>query len=178
MDKKHSPSRNNQIAFGGLFSCLSLAVMLISPLFPMTLFSFPAVSGLLLLIVAIETTVLLALTGYIAVSLLSFLLLTKLESTILFALFFGYYPTVSYYIENKFSKPFRIIIKLFLINTCFLLFFYFLKNRFDFAPNASLFSSLPFLLITANIITLCYDYAVLQTVTLYSQYRRYLRPRP
>jgi hypothetical protein len=132
VDKKHSSARNNQTALGGLFCCLSLVVMLISPLFPMTLFSFPAISGLLLLIVAIETTVLLALTGYIAVSLLSFLLLIRPESTILFALFFGYYPTVSFYIKNKFPRPFCILIKLFLINTCFLLLYCFLENWFIF----------------------------------------------
>ena len=169
MGKNNFSKKSAQTAIGGISCSLSLIFMAISPLFPFSTFSFPAISGLLLLPIAVEIGFVTAVLSYIAVSLLSFFLAAKPETAILFAAFFGYYPIVWYYISNRPIKIIRLVLKLLIFNGFCLLIYALLINFagfFSFQYN----NSWVFLLLPLHFVFFIYDYAVSQFFLLFKQH--------
>ena len=158
------------MAIGGLSCSLSFAFMAMSPFFPFSTFSFPAISGLLLLPVASEIGFVTAALSYLAVAMLSFFLAVKLETAILFAVFFGYYPIVWYFISKNTAWIIRLALKL-LVFYSFCLIFYVLFN--SFAGYITFAQNNPFrvlLLIPLHFVFFLYDYAVGQFFLIYKRY--------
>ena len=107
---------STRIALGGMSAALCLVVMLTTALMPFATYALPALAGILLIPIALELGCRTAWVTYIAVAILSILIVPDREAALMFISFFGYYPVLKIYIDKFKSKLLRIIIKLLTFN--------------------------------------------------------------
>lgn len=162
--------KNFKIAFGGVTSALSLTIMFLTGLIPTLTYAMPAISGALLMMLAIEINPKFAGAVYMSVSILSFLVVADKEAAVMYALFFGYYPIIKGFIEKNTKAVFSWIIKYIIFNIA-VISSYFIVTRllgigFD---DMGLFGkyALPALLALANIVFAVYDIALTRLVSMY-----------
>ena len=114
--------RNSKIAYKvalcGVFSALSLVLMMLTTVIPVGTYALPIISGALLSAIVIEFNAKWALAVYFAVSVLSFLLSGDKEAVLYFAMFFGFYPIIKSYFERLKSKVLQWILKYAAFNLC------------------------------------------------------------
>lgn len=106
--------RSAKVAIGGVFSALSLVLMLFT-LFPYATYALAGLAGVMLLPVALECGKPWAFGAYGVVSVLSFLLAPDMEAKLLFVLFFGYYPILKLLLD-RLNKGVGWLLKLLLFN--------------------------------------------------------------
>lgn len=113
MQKKTSVTFN--IAFCGIISAISVMVMFIS-LIPSFAYAMPALAGICIWIISEQIGKKWAVLSYIAVTLLSFMLIPEIEADFFFLSFFGYYPTLRFCLDKIKSSLVRFLIKLGVFN--------------------------------------------------------------
>lgn len=88
-------------ALGGMIAALSIITMLLTAVIPYLTYALPAISGVLLVLMVIEINKKWAVCTYVAVSILSFLILPDKEAAMMYTAFFGCYPIVKPVLEAK-----------------------------------------------------------------------------
>lgn len=88
-------------ALGAIVSALSVSLMFSAALVPMFTYAVPAAAAVLLIPMVIEINKKWATGVYAAVSLLSILTVPDKEAALMYALFFGYYPIIKAFLEQK-----------------------------------------------------------------------------
>ena len=83
-----------RVALGGICTGLAVLMLLLSGVFPMMEYAFPAIAGLFLVPLVLEVGCSTALAAYAAAAVLGILLSPNREGALLFLFFFGYYPVV------------------------------------------------------------------------------------
>ncbi len=159
-----------KVSFGGIIASLSVAMMLLTSVFPFGTFAFPAICGMLLTCVVIELGYSWAFVVYTVVSLLSLLFVTDKEAVVYFIAFLGFYPIVKGLIEKLRSKALQYIIKYSIFNLCMVLAFYLSVYLFSIPKESfNLFGVyLPWVfLLIGNLVFILYDYCVSRIVTIY-----------
>ncbi len=91
-------------ALGGMIAALSIVTMLLTAVIPYLTYALPALAGVLLVLMVIEINKKWAVCTYIAVSILSFLILPDKEAAMMYFAFFGCYPIVKPVLEAKISN--------------------------------------------------------------------------
>lgn len=157
-----------KITVSAIFSALAVVIMLIS-YFPYLTYAVPAVAGLCIMAVLIETDYKWALFSYIVSSVLVFMF-GEPESKLMYVFLFGYYPIVKALIE-KINKPiFEWILKISVLNVA-LFFVYGLFSKIfgismddfgDFQKYGTLI-----LLLLSNAVFVVYDIAVSRISNVY-----------
>ncbi|MDR1466946.1 MAG: hypothetical protein LBI55_00765 [Oscillospiraceae bacterium] len=162
--------KSAKIAFCGSMTALSVAIMLISGFFAAGFYSFPALSGVILSIVVLEIGLKWGLLSFFSTSFLSLLLVPNKESSVIFTMFFGYYPIIKVYIDGVKSKILKIFYKILVFNVASVLEF-FISTKILIIPEESynLFGiSTPlFLLFIGNVVFWIYDRAVSNLIIAY-----------
>ena len=113
-----------KVALGGVIAALSLILMLLTALIPFGTYAFPALAGMLTVLIVINLGYGYAAAVYFATAFLSFLLLTDKEAALYYAVFLGFYPFVKSVIERVRSKALQYLIKYALFNVCMIAAFY------------------------------------------------------
>lgn len=113
--------KSKQIALCGLLGAIMVVIMLLGSIFPLTSVLCPAISGLFLIPAAREAGSRSAIMLYIAVSILSLLLVPDKEAALLFSLLLGPYPLLYSYLNRIKLKALRIIAKLLFCNLLLIL---------------------------------------------------------
>lgn len=116
-------SKNSKITLCGVVSALCIALMFLNVIIPIMGYTIPAVAGVLLLFVLIETSASWAFMSYVTVSCLSILLLPEKSSALLFILLLGYYPLIKFYIDKCKIKILNLLIKFLIFNATAILYF-------------------------------------------------------
>lgn len=116
-------SKNNKIAFSGAVSALCVALMFLGAMIPFFQYTIPAISGVFILFVMLETSLSWAAMSYVTVSVLSILISPDKEAALLFVLLLGYYPFLKFYIEKINFKVVSLILKFLLFNLVAVLYF-------------------------------------------------------
>ena len=169
---KHS----GKIALGGLLAALSLVCMLLT-IFPFADYALPALAGVLLIPIVLESGVKWGFMVYAVVGILNAILTPSLEAKVLFIAFFGYYPVLKALIERIRFRPLEWAAKLLLFNGTFVAAYWLMLHVFALpADSLELFGvNVPLLLLgTGNIVFVIYDVAVTNLIVLY---QRMLRPK-
>ncbi len=149
---------SGKVALGGVFGALAV-VCLLGTVFPYATFALPAIAGLLLVPVAIETGRRWGWLAFAAVALLNVLFTPSMESKVLFVAILGYYPLLKLSIDPLppiLAWP----IKFLLFNTTVIASYWVMLRLFALEENSfELFGvNLPlFLLALANVTFLLYD---------------------
>ncbi len=97
-------------ALGGIITALSIVFMFMSSLIPFMTYIVPAFAGLLLIVTVEEVELKWSAYIYIAVSVLSILVIADKESAVMYAFFFGYYPFVRSFLDKRIKN--RVVNKL------------------------------------------------------------------
>lgn len=119
----------SKTAIGSMIAALCLALMLSTAVIPFLSYAIPMISGAFIMIIVIECDKLWALFVYIAVAILSLLIVPDKSAGLAFAFYFGYYPILKAFIESKDLGIFEYVIKYSHI-TAVVLIAYFLMLKF------------------------------------------------
>lgn len=120
MSKKSSSRATFNVAFCGIVSAFSVMVMFIS-LIPSFAYAMPAVAGIFIWIISEQIGKKWAFLSYVAVALLSFMLIPEIEADFFFLSFFGYYPTLRFCLDKIKNKVARFFIKLGIFNAAIII---------------------------------------------------------
>ncbi|MEE1057268.1 MAG: hypothetical protein UH239_08495 [Acutalibacteraceae bacterium] len=88
------------VALCGVISAISVVVMMLTAVVPVATYATPALAGMILVVLVIETNCKWAFASYIAVSIVSLLIVPDKEAVSLYVLFFGYYSMLKQFIES------------------------------------------------------------------------------
>ncbi len=157
-EPKKKPHISYRVALGGIVAALCLMTMAMAGVLPILYIAAPMVAGVLLVILVQEVSTGWAALTYAATAVLSVFVVPDKEATLMFVLFFGYYPLLRPKIRQLPTKLLRLLAKLCLYQV-FLLVDYLLTvyvlglPTFDeFAPWA-----LPLIDLVATAVFLMYD---------------------
>lgn len=173
--QRKKPHISYRVALGGIVAALCLMTMLMAGVFPILYIAAPMVAGLLLVILVEEVSTGWALLTYAATAVLSVFVVPDKEATLMFVLFFGYYPLLRPKIKRFSSKALRLFLKIalyqaFLVADYLLTVYVLGMPTFDeFAPWV-----LPLLDLAATAVFLMYD-SLLDGLTAF--YRQVVRRR-
>ena len=157
-----------KITLCAIMSALAVVIMLVS-YFPYLTYAIPAIAGLCVMVVLIETDYKWALFCYITSSVLVFLF-AELESKFMYVFFFGFYPILKALIEKINKQIVEWVIKIAAFNASVLtvygvfskIFALSLDDFGDFKKYGVII-----LLSVANIVFVVYDIAVSRMSALY-----------
>lgn len=108
---------STRIALGGMSAALCLVIMMTTALMPFATYALPSLAGIFLIPIAMELGCNTAWITYIAVAILSLLIVPDREAALMFISFFGYYPILKIYIDRLKNGLLRGILKLLVFNT-------------------------------------------------------------
>ncbi len=108
---------SSKAALCGIISSLSVVIMLSTYLSPFLVYTAPAFSGLLLLLIINELGYKWAAGTYITVSLISAFIIADKEASVFYTMFFGFYPILGFILNKKISnKIIRTLLKFITFN--------------------------------------------------------------
>lgn len=141
-------------------------------LFPFSTYALPALAGLLMVSVAVETGPRWAFTLYVAVSILSFLMTPDKEAMLMFVMFFGHYPITKLLLEKLKWKPLVFVLKFLCFNFCVVLGYLIILYIFRIPDILTEFGdfgkySVLVLLGLGNLLFVVYDFALTQITRTY-----------
>lgn len=163
--------RSFKAALGGIIAALSIAVMFSTGIIPFLTYAMPAICGALLMLIVIEIGSGFALTVYVAVAILSLLVVADKEAAVMYAAFFGYYPIIKRVFEKYFNRTVCRIFKFLLFNVAMIAAYFVVSKVLGISDDDGLdFLGkyvLWVLLALGNIFFVLYDIALTRLVTLY-----------
>ncbi len=114
--------RNTSLtALGGIITALSIFFMFLASLIPNMTYVVPAFAALLLIVTLEEAETKWSLFIFIAVAILSFMIVTDKEAAIMYLFVFGYYPIAKRFFEEKCPKALSWLLKIILFNVMLIL---------------------------------------------------------
>lgn len=176
MNRKSS----HNMAFCGIFGALMLVAMLGGNLLAVATFCAPVLAGILLIPVLYEKGYRLAWVLYLAVSLLSLMLIPDMEMSFTFLFVAGPYPMVQRWLNHRLrAKLPRVAVKAAVFNVTLLVMYSVLIRVFpvagDFGTlNGSRGLAIGVLVLLGNLVFYCYDRLLVVFLVLY-QYK--IRPK-
>lgn len=170
-------SQSAKTAIGGMTAALSVVLMLPTVMGLWT-YALPAFAGILIMFAIIELDKKWALGIYVAVSILSLILLPNKEAAVFYACFFGHYPILKAIIESKqIPRVVEWIIKIVIFNVSVLAAAFIMLKVFGM-PLSELLGTegetawwveyaVPITLIIGNITFIAFDYLLTTAVVIY-----------
>ncbi len=164
--------RTKKIATGGVLLALSVATLFGATVIPGIELTLYALSSIYVAIAIIEFTPNTGWLFYFATVLLSFVLVPNKSGLIPYAIFFGIYAIMKYYIEKmkKINRPMEIILKLAFCNLIFFLSLQFFAAAFTetiHVPDVAL----PVIVLGAQVFFLAFDYLLTLMIGFYLKRR-------
>lgn len=165
--------KNNtfNVALCGVISAVSVVVMMITVIIPVATYTTPALAGIILIVLVIEINCKWAFASYIAVSIISLLIVPDKEAVSLYILFFGYYPMFKQFVESHIkTKIIQLSIKILIFSVAAVT-TYFISIHLLGIPAEEyhiMGINLPLVfLISGIVVFLLFDYAFTEIVTTY-----------
>ncbi len=159
-----------KVALGGVVAALSLLFMILAGVTSTLVYAIPMITGALLMMLVVEFGHGFATLIYVAVSVLSLLLLGNKEAAIMYVAFFGYYPIIKSILEKHIKKFVCWIVKYLIFNVA-IVSSYFITTRifmisFEDVEALGKFA-LPLLLLAGNVLFVIYDVMLTRLVSVY-----------
>ena len=147
--------------------------MFLSSVFPFLSYTLPAFAGALLLIMVKEAEKKWSIMVYIAVCILSLIIVSNKEAVVLYIFFFGYYAILKEVIEIHFTSIIKWLLKFITFNISIVLAFTVIIYVFG-VPIEELEEygkySVYIMLGIGNTIFIIYDYALTNLMIIYDKY--------
>lgn len=156
--------KSKYIAESGLLVALTVVVLYATSLFSISTLSLLTIASCLIPISIIRTSIKNTILVYIASSILSFILIPKINIPIYYTLFFGIYGIVKYFIEKARNMILEILLKLISFNILLGITYLITKSFLSVVyPSISLW----LLWIAAQVVFLIYDYALTLAISFF-----------
>ncbi len=166
-------------ALGGVISALSIVLMFLTGVIATLTYAIPAIVGALLILIVIEISPKFATSVYVAVSILSLLVVADKEAAVMYAMFFGYYPILKGFIEKKLNSVYAWVVKYVVFNVAVISAYIVVSKVFMISFDDIDFLgkfALPLLLAICNIIFAIYDIALTRLLSSYIyNWRKYIK---
>ncbi len=168
-----------KVALGGVIAALSLLLMLVAGVTTSLVYAIPMITGAFLMVLVIEFGPGFAGLEYLAISIISMLLLGNKEAAIMYIVFFGYYPIIKSFIEKSKSKIISWVIKYIIFNISMVVAYFVVSKifmiTFDDLEGFGEFA-MPLLLCAGNVLFVLYDIMLTRLVTIYLyRWQKYIK---
>lgn len=168
-----------KVAFGGIVAALSVVLMFSTGIVATLTYAIPAIAGGLLIAIVIEIGPKFASAVYVAVSVLSLLIVADKEAAVMYTAFFGYYPILKGFIEKKLNITMSWIVKHIIFNIAIISAYFVVSKVFMISFDDIDFLgefALPILLLVCNIVFAFYDIALTRIISAYIyNWRKYIK---
>lgn len=162
-DRKKS---TRALATGGIFLALSIVTLFIATIIPGVELTLYAISSFYVAFIIVESGARNGMLFYVASVLLGLLIVPNKAGLLPYAMFFGLYGIVKYYIEKIRKTPFEIVLKLLFFNVSYGVGLLFFKELFLGSVNLPDLAW-PLLIIGAQGFFLFFDYLYTLVVGFY-----------
>ena len=144
-------------AYCGILTALAVMFMILITVLPIMMYVCPILSGMCIAIAAKEFGIRYSVGVYLAISILSVLIVADKEAVSIFILLLGVYPVLKFALEKKVKSRFAVIaVKFIYINAACFAYFYLAVGLLG-VPLES-FGKVPFLMLAlSNFIMFMYD---------------------
>ena len=159
-----------KVALGGVVAALSLLLMLVAGVTTSLVYAIPMFTGAFLMALVIEFGAGFAGLEYLAISIISMLLLGNKEAAIMYGAFFGYYPIIKSFIEKRMGKVLSWVVKYIIFNISMVVAYFVVSKIFMITfDDMEVFGkyAMLILLIAGNVLFVVYDIMLTRLVTLY-----------
>ncbi len=168
MEVNYSVNNNKRIkgiALGGILLAFTVICVFLASILPTSVLSLYAISSLFIAVIIIEFGTKAGWAFYIASSILSVILVPRLE-VIPFVVFFGLYGLIKLYIERLSSRVLEYVLKLVYFNICLFFGLFFLKELILSGINLAK----PIYIIAAilEVVFIVYDYVYTLFIRFYA----------
>lgn len=168
-----------KVALGGVIAALSLLLMLVAGVTTSLVYAIPMFTGAFLMVLVIEFGAGFAGLEYLAISIISMLLLGNKEAAIMYVAFFGYYPIVKSFIEKYMGKILSWIVKYLIFNISMVVAYFVVSKIFMITfDDMEIFGkyAMLVLLLAGNILFVIYDIMLTRLVTIYVyRWQKYIK---
>ncbi len=168
-----------KVALGGVVAALSLLLMILAGVTSTLIYAIPMITGALLMMLVVEFGQGFAGLIYVAVSIISLLLLGNKEAAIMYIAFFGYYPIIKSVLEKHLKGFICWIVKYVIFNVAMILSYFIVTKIFMISfEDVESFGkfALPLLLFAGNILFAMYDIVLTRLVSIYMyRWRKYIK---
>lgn len=168
-----------RVSLGGVAAALSVLLMLLAGVTTSLVYAIPMIVGAFLMVIVIEFGSGFAVIEYIAVSVISILLLGNKEAAIMYALFFGYYPIIKGFFEKHLKNVLCWLVKYIIFNAAMIVSYFIVSKIFMISfDDLEVFGkfALPLLLLAGNILFALYDILLTRLVSIYIyKWRKYVK---
>ena len=159
-----------KVALGGVVAALSLLFMILAGVTSTLVYAIPMITGALLMMLVVEFGHGFAGLIYVAVSIISLLLLGNKEAAIMYVAFFGYYPIIKSILEKHIKGFVCWIVKYLIFNVAMVVSYFVITKifmiSFDDIESFGKFA-LPLLLLAGNVLFVMYDVVLTRLVSIY-----------
>ncbi len=159
-----------KVALGGVVAALSLLFMILAGVTSTLVYAIPMITGALLMMLVVEFGHGFAGLIYVAVSIISLLLLGNKEAAIMYLAFFGYYPILKSILEKHIKGFVCWIVKYLIFNVAMVVSYFVITKifmiSFDDIESFGKFA-LPLLLLAGNVLFVMYDVVLTRLVSIY-----------
>ncbi len=169
-------SQSAKTAIGGMITALSV-ILLVPTAFELFVYALPAIASILTLFCVIELGRKWSFGVYVAVSLISFMLVPNKEAVMFYIAFFGYYPIIKSILESKLPRIPEYLIKFFIFNLSVILAYVVLVFVFGmpfdelmgFGEEENFLRKygVPLMLAFGNLVFILYDYMLTTMLSTY-----------
>lgn len=152
-----------------MIAALSVVIMMLT-IIPVMTYAAPAFAGIMLMLIVIEINKKWAFGVYAAVGILSLLLATDKEASVMYVAFFGYYPIIKAVLESKLPRVLEWIVKFLIFNVTMVAAYFVLIRVFGISMEDmnELGKYGPLILLgMGNVVFLVFDIAITRIATLY-----------
>ena len=159
-----------KVALGGVIAALSLLLMILAGVTSTLVYAIPMITGALLMMLVVEFGQGFASLIYVAVSILSLLILGNKEAAIMYIAFFGYYPILKSVLEKHIKGFICWIVKYLIFNVAMIASYFIVTKIFliSFEDIESFGKyALPLLLLAGNVLFVMYDIVLTRLVSIY-----------
>lgn len=168
-----------KVALGGVIAALSLLLMLVAGVTTSLVYAIPMITGAFLMVLVIEFGSGFAWLEYLAISIISMLLLGNKEAAIMYVAFFGYYPIIKSFIEKHTRKVLGWVVKYAIFNVSMVVSYFVVSKifmiTFDDLDGFGKYA-MPGLLLAGNVLFVLYDIMLTRLVTIYIyRWQKYIK---
>lgn len=159
-----------KVALGGIIAALSILLMIFAGVTTTLVYAIPMVVGALLMMLVVEFGAGFAALVYVAVSIISMLILGNKEAAIMYVAFFGYYPIIKGFLEKHIQKFSCWIVKYLIFNVAMVVSYFVVSKIFmiSFDDMEEFGKYAMFILLgIGNILFVIYDIMLTRLISVY-----------
>lgn len=161
---------SRKIAFGGIFAGLAVIMLYLASIMPTVKLTLYVLASLPVAFAVVEFGAGAGAAVYISVGIISVFVTGNIYAAVPFAVFFGHYPILKYFIEKNRSTLVEILLKLAVFNLSLAFTFIFFKSLFFNALSAAQLNSAVIpaaLVVAAQGVFFIYDYIFSRLIFYY-----------